>query len=232
MRKVTVSMIAILFCFATSTFAQENDALRKTKGYIVFSMGVNSLSNSPKNIYDNLDMVKSRFYEIGYARNSRLSADNNLLHLNYGLLLVYNNVRVKNGYIYTQKENEVVAEFSSDVNKMRLRNSYLQVPIYLEFDFMSDERFANPNKTAKKGLKIGVGGFMGFKIKTKQFVHFNDGKEETYTNLETNNFTYGVGAYMGYSFVSLFVKYDIQSMFKQNIKNNPHNVSLGLKIDL
>lgn len=224
---------AILFSFTTNVSAQVRDAaLNKTKGYIVFAMGFNTLSNSQKAIYDNLDFAKSRFYEIGYARNTRLSKKSNLLHLNYGLSFVYNNIRVKNGYTFKQEEKEVVAQYSSEVSKTKLRNSYIQVPIYVEFDFASQERLSNPNKILKKGFKVGLGGFIGVKMKTRQFINNKDGNKVTHKNIKTNKFTYGIGTYIGYSFASFYIKYDIQGMFEYNRTNNPHNVSLGLRLDI
>ncbi len=237
MKKATIMMVAILASLSTSVFAQEsdtfkNDALRKTKGYIVFAMGKNTISNSQKEIYDNLNMGKSRFYEIGYARNARLSEKDNLLHLNYGLSLVYNNVRMKNGYAFKQEEKDITAEYSAKISDARLRNSYLQIPVYLEFDFTPNERLKDPNKILKQGFKIGVGGFMGYRLKTKQFVEYKDDSETTFKNFKTNKFTYGIGAYVGYGFASLYVKYDIREMFQHNKTNNPHNFSFGVRIDL
>lgn len=255
MKKTIIILTTILVSLSTTIFAQKNDASqkkingscsksrhcttcenatsqKKTKGYIVFAIGKNTISNSQKEIYDNLDMGKSRSYEIGYARNTRLSEKSNLLHLNYGLSLVYNNIRIKNGYTFKQGVTEVLAAHSSEVNGARLRNSYLQTPVYLELDFTSDKKLANPNKISKKGFKIGVGGFMGFKLNTKQFVDYKDGKEVTYKDFKTNNFTYGFGTYVGYSFASFYVKYDLREMFEHNANNNPHNVSFGLRFDI
>lgn len=233
MKKVTMLLTILLMGYASITDAQVRDrSLDKTKGYIVYAMGVNTLSNTEKNVYDNLDTGSSRFYEIGYARNTRLSKSSNLWHLNYGLSLVYNNIRMKNGYAFKQMDKDVVAQQSSDISRARLTNSYLQVPIYLEFDFATDERLANPNKMAKKTLKIGVGGYAGVRLKTKQYVKYKDDKKATQRDFKTNKFAYGIGAYVGYSIASIYVKYDLQEMFEHNTTNNPHNVSIGLRIDL
>lgn len=246
MKKITIIITLILASFSAKSYSQETitDGKKKsvinsifgenTNGNFILAVGKNTISNSQKEIYDNLDMRKSRFYEIGYALNTRLSEKSNLLHLNYGLSLVYNNIQIKNGYAFEQDITEVVAMYNADITKARFRNVYLQVPVHLEFDFTSEEKLKS-NKIFKQGFKIGVGGFLGFNMNTKQFLDYNNGKEETYSNYKMNNFTYGISSYIGYNFVSLYVKYDVQGMFKHNStkeKPNPHNVSFGLRFDI
>ena len=47
----------------------------------------------------------------------------------------------------------------------------------------------------------------------------------------TNDFIYGVSTYIGYKATSLYLKYDLNPLFKDNaVKQN--NISLGVRFDL
>ncbi len=49
-------------------------------------------------------------------------------------------------------------------------------------------------------------------------------------DFNTNNFIYGLSAYVGFSEISLYVKYDLNPLFTNNpIKQN--NISLGVRFD-
>ena len=56
-------------------------------------------------------------------------------------------------------------------------------------------------------------------------------KEKIRTDYNTNDFVYGVGAYVGIGEVSLYAKYDINTIFKDQAVDY-NNVSLGLRFDL
>ena len=59
----------------------------------------------------------------------------------------------------------------------------------------------------------------GGEVKNKQKGDFN-----------VSNFTYGLSTYVGYKSVSLYVKYDLNPMFKHNTIDQ-NNVSLGIRFD-
>ena len=47
----------------------------------------------------------------------------------------------------------------------------------------------------------------------------------------TNTFTYGVSAYVGFGDLSLYAKYDLAPIFKNQIVDQ-NNLSLGIRVDL
>ena len=55
-------------------------------------------------------------------------------------------------------------------------------------------------------------------------------RERTKADFNVNDFTYGLSAYVGHKSTSLYVKYDLNPMFKNN-NIDQNNVSLGLRFD-
>ena len=78
----------------------------------------------------------------------------------------------------------------------------------------------------------GVGGFVGFNYYMMQKIKYSNKKKikeigNEYFNLE--KFTYGLSSYVGYGNARLFVKYNINPMFK-NQDNPMNNLSFGLSL--
>jgi len=78
-------------------------------------------------------------------------------------------------------------------------------------------------------------GYTGFRLKSKQFQLFDDGNGHDVTMKEkgdfnVNNFIYGVSGYLGYNQMSLYLKYDLNPMFKNNTVKQK-NISLGIRFD-
>ena len=71
-------------------------------------------------------------------------------------------------------------------------------------------------------------------IKSKQIIKYDlDGYEtveKTKGDFNVNSFVYGLSTYLGYKSTSLYLKYDLNPLFKDNtVKQN--NISLGLRFD-
>ncbi|NNE77207.1 MAG: hypothetical protein HKN31_09055, partial [Pricia sp.] len=56
-------------------------------------------------------------------------------------------------------------------------------------------------------------------------------KEKLKRNYNTSNFVYGLSAYAGFDSILLYVKYDLNPIFK-DATIEQHNISLGLRFDL
>ena len=115
------------------------------------------------------------------------------------------------------------------------KNVFLTLPLHLEFDFSNTE-----GKDGKRvfrthqGFRVGLGGFVGYNTNSKQFLSYKvDGyryNTRQKGSWNVDDFNYGLSAYVGYKEVSLYVKYDLNPMFKNNPVDQ-HNASLGLRFD-
>lgn len=200
---------------------------RRTHSYLVFAVGANNLVTDGQVAHSDFKYAGSRFYEWGLAFNSKLSKTSNLLHLQYGLSVMYNDLRPTDNRIFVDNGKQT----SLDVNPLemkdsRFRNVNLVVPVHLEFDFA---------KNRHEGFRIGLGGYAGVNVKSKQILKYDlDGyktKQKTKSDFNTNDFVYGVSTYIGYKTTSLYLKYDLNTLFKDNAIDQ-NNISLGVRFDL
>jgi hypothetical protein len=217
---------------------KQNRQSKRTTSQLVFALGLNNLITNNQVANSDYYYWKSHFYELGVTCNTRVLKEDNLLHLKYGLSLMYNNIRptanryfVKNGGQTDLVVNPVKLEDS------RFRNVYIMLPLHIEFDFSKKE--IRDDKTifrTHKSFRIGLGGYAGFRVKSKQVLDYsdangNDVEERIKGDFNVNDFNYGLSTYVGYKATSLYLKYDLQPLFVNNpISQN--NISLGLRFDL
>lgn len=222
----------------------KRDSIRDVRGesrnttQFVFAAGVNNLVTDGAVAHSDYRYWGSHFYEWGFTSNSRLFKNDNLLHLKYGMSVMYNNLRPTMGRYFVANGNQTNLE-SSPVNlkDSRFRNVYITAPVHLEFDFTKPKTNADGKVLFRthESVRFGIGGYAGFRVKSKQILKYNeDGHNSTVKEkggFNTEDFIYGVSTYLGYKETSLYLKYDLNPLFKDNaVKQN--NISLGVRFDL
>ena len=222
--------------------SDEEKTVRKSKrttSQFVFAFGLNNVITDGDNLEDSDYRVwGSHFYEWGVTYNSRIFKNNNLLHAKYGLSLMYNNLRpTDNRYFVKNGDQTDLVTSSVNLDESRFRNVYLTAPLHLEFDFTPKKISKDGNKTSfrsHESVRLGIGGYAGVRIKSKQILKYEADdikvKEKQKGDFNVSDFNYGLSAYIGYRSTSLYVKYDLNPMFKNN-NIDQNNVSLGLRFD-
>lgn len=209
---------------------------KRTTSQFVFAIGANNLVTDGAVANSDFKYGKSRFYEWGLTFNSRIIPNHNLLHAKYGLSVMYNDLRATNNRSFVVNGNQTnLLENPVKQDYSRFRNVNLVLPIHLEFDFTKPT--IREGKTYFKthdSFRIGLGGYFGVNLKSKQILKYDideyASREVTKGNFNTNDFIYGLSTYVGYKATSLYLKYDLNPLFKDNtVKQN--NVSLGLRFD-
>lgn len=210
---------------------------KRTTNQFVFAAGVNNLVTNGKVTGSDFIYWGSHFYEWGTTYNTRLLKDNNLLHLKYGFSVMYNNLRPTDNRVFVKNGGQTNLEVSSThLDDSRFKNVYLVAPLHLEFDFSKNKsRDGKAFFQSHQSLRLGIGGYAGFRLKSKQFQLFDDGNGHDVTvkekgDFNVNNFIYGVSAYIGYKETSLYVKYDLNPIFENNVVKQ-NNISLGVRFD-
>ena len=216
---------------------KDNRQSKRTTSQFVFALGANNLVTDKQVANSDFKYWGSHFYEWGLTFNTRILKNDNLLHFKYGLSLMYNNLRptddryfVKNG-----AQTDLVTS-SVHLEESRFRNVYVMLPLHLEFDFTKKEiRDGADFFRTHKSWRIGLGGYAGFRVKSKQILCFddavgNDVQQKTKGNFNVNDFNYGLSTYVGYKATSLYLKYDLQPLFENNIVDQ-NNISLGVRFD-
>ena len=209
---------------------------KRTTSQFVFAAGLNNLVTDGAVANSDFRYWGSHFYEWGITYNTRIAKENNLLHFKYGFSVVYNNLRPTENRWFVDNGTTTDLEVNPlHMGESRLRNVNLVIPMHLEFDFSgktikNDKTYYNTHKS----WRLGIGGFAGLNFKTKQVIEYDiDGYESrnvTKGSFNTNDFIYGLSTYVGYRSTSLYLKYDLSPLFKDNpIAQN--NISLGVRFD-
>ena len=216
---------------------------KKTTSQFVFAMGLNNAIPEDGNI-ENSDfrVWGSHFYEWGLTYNTRVFKNHNLVHAKYGFSVMYNNLRpTDNRYFVKNGDQTYLATSTFNLEESRLRNVYLTAPFHLEFDF-SPKKYSKDGTTSyfrtHESVRLGIGGYAGVRVKSKQLLHYEvDGDKEKNKqkgDFNVSDFNYGLSTYIGYRATSLYLKYDMNPMFKKNSNINQvplNNVSFGIRWD-
>jgi len=200
---------------------------RRTFSYLVFAVGANNLVTDGAVAHSDFKYAGSRFYEWGLTYNTKLSKNSNLFHLQYGLSLMYNDLKATDNRFFVDSGKETTLETNAiHMEDSRFRNVNLVIPVHFELDF---------GKIRHEGFRVGLGGHAGVNVKTKQILKFDtDGqktRQVTKGNFNVNDFVYGISSYIGYKSTSLYLKYDLNPLFKDNAVDR-NNISLGVRFDL
>jgi hypothetical protein len=190
---------------------------------------LSSLDDTPYTVWN------SNFFEIGLNNKQSLSKRSNLLNLVYGVSFQWNELKLYDNLYHVDIDDQtLVVTHPEDLKKSKLRNSSIIVPLGLEFDF-SGTKDVNGVKIPQrnKSVRIGIGGYGGLRINTKQIIKYDaprdQKKEKIVSNYNMNNLIYGLTGYLGYKDASLYVKYDLNPLFKDT---ETSNISLGVRFDL
>jgi hypothetical protein len=209
---------------------------KRTTSQFVFAAGVNNLVTDGAVANSDYRYWVSHFYEWGVAWNTRIAKNNNLLHFKYGVSLMYNNLRPTDNRFFVDNGNTTDLEVNPiGLKESRFRNVNIVVPLHLEFDFTKKKQHEGKQIfNTHQSVRFGIGGFAGVNIKSKQILEYEQNdyetREVTKGNFNTNDFVYGLSTYIGYEETSLYLKYDLSPLFKDN-PINQNNISLGVRFD-
>ncbi|WP_439152794.1 hypothetical protein [Winogradskyella sp.] len=210
----------------------------RTGNKLLFAIGFNNTIIDGQSLDDSpYELAGSGFVELGWVWQTRLLKNSNLLRLNYGFSFQWNKLNVKGDLYFVQDGAETtLQEFPVGLKKSQFRVTNLVFPVHLEIggwnkkDYGNRVRYFNHDK-----FKLGIGGYGGFRIGTQQKLKFKeDGdrvKDKIRRNYNTSNFVYGLSAYVGIGDISLYAKYDLNPLFKdQDVDQN--NISVGVRFDI
>jgi len=213
---------------------------RSTTSQFVFAMGVNNvLNNDELRSLNNSEykLWQSHFYELGWTWKRRLSKKPSQFYVKYGVSFLWNNLRLDNNKIHVKNGDITeIQTFSEQLTESRLRHVQMNLPMHLEWDLSKSKKY-NEDRVidrTNKSFRFGVGGFVGFKLGTRQYLEYKDVnnvavEEVQYNNFNMNTVNYGISAYLGYKSTSFYVKYDLNSLFKNT---ETRNISMGIRLDL
>lgn len=210
---------------------------RRTKSELVFAFGLNNAIIDGQSIDDSPYRIGgSKFTEIGLSWKTRVFNNSNWLRIKYGFSFQWNGLKPTDNrfFVDTGEQTELqVSEFDLDKAKLRLDN--LVIPVHFEMGpsrRIDREDYFRYNDD--RSFKVGLGGYAGLKLGTRQKIKYEENgekvKEKIKGDYNTNNFIYGVSGYIGWGDFSVYCKYDLNTIFKDNPVDE-RNISLGLRWD-
>jgi hypothetical protein len=221
---------------------KKNRGLRnKTSTQFVFEIGINNvLENHQLSSLNNSEYQfwRSRFYEVGYTWKTRIQKRPSKLYFKYGVSFLWNNLRLENNqqHVKVGDVTSIQTRIDEVLSESRLRHVQMNFPMHLEWDFSKNRVYKDGvvSDRTNQSVRIGVGGFIGFKLGTRQFLEYKDLDGIRINEVQRDNFNmnpvnYGLSAYLGYKSTSLYVKYDLNPLFKNT---DTRNFSLGVRFDL
>lgn len=211
---------------------------KRTTSDLVLAFGLNNAIIEGESLEDSPYKIGgSRFFEIGWTWKTRVFKNSNWLRIKYGLSFQLNGLKVKDNQYFVEDGNQTYLEtFEHDLKKAKLTVTNLVLPLHFEF---------GPSKKIDKGdyfrystrnrFKMGVGGYAGFNIGTRQKLKYKvDGekvKDKIKRDYNTTNLVYGLSAYIAFDDIAVYAKYDLSPIFK-NQAVDQNNISLGLRFDM
>jgi len=212
---------------------------RKTTSQVVFAMGVNNVLIDHKAATldnSNYKFWKSHFYEVGWTFKTRFSNEPSKTYFKYGFSFLWNNLRLDNNQYHVVNGLETDIETHVDVlSESRLRNVQLIFPAHVEWDFSKNSYYDEKARDrTNRSVRLGVGGYFGFRLGTKQFLEYKNTEgtkveELQKDNFNVSNFTYGLSTYLAWKSTGVYVKYDLSPLFKDT---ETRNISLGIRFDI
>ncbi|WP_439882921.1 outer membrane beta-barrel protein [Pontibacter sp. MBLB2868] len=191
-------------------------------------LGLNNFVNTEGNAIPDLKPLGSRYVSLNLHLNSQLGGRKSPVYLVSGLEFAFNNYMFEDNILVNDVNSITSFEVASDRNfdKSKLTHSSVNLPL------MPMLKFKREN--GKEGFKIGAGGFAGYRLGSHTKLKFEeDGrseKEKTRDNFNLSEFQYGLEGVIGYGGLDLFVKYNMNDLFKDNRGPQANVISFGLRL--
>lgn len=226
--------------FGVSVKSKKKDVVydRRTTSGAFIAVGLNNVITEGESLEDSdFKVGGSRFAELGWTWRTRVFKNSNWLRIKYGLAFQFNGLKPTDNryYVDTGEETELQT-YPLNLKKSKFRMDNLVLPVHFEFGpskkVEHDDYF---RYSTENQFIFGLGGYGGINLGARQKLKYKeDGenqKQKSKANYNTNNFIYGVSAYVGWGAASLYAKYDLNTIFKNNPVDQ-RNISLGLRLDL
>ncbi|WP_338356982.1 hypothetical protein [Yeosuana marina] len=210
----------------------------RTSNDFLFAIGFNNAIIEGQSLNDSpYKLGSSGFVELGWNWKTRILKNSPFFRLKYGFSFQWNKFNLEDNK-YFQQNGDVteLITFPNDLKKSKFKVTNLVFPVHLELgplrklDREDRLRYINNNK-----FKIGLGGYAGFNIGTRQKLKYSvDGetkKEKQKQSFNTTNLVYGLSGYVGFGDTALYVKYDLSPIFN-NQAVDQHNISVGVRFDV
>lgn len=179
----------------------------------------------------------SHFFEMGMAWKTRVFKNSNFLRIKYGFSFQFNGLKADDNMYFVQNGNETTLElYPHEVKKAKLNVTNLVFPVHFEFGPSRKNEYKDYIRySTRRQFKIGLGGYGGFKTGVYQKLKYKENgeksKEKIKKDYNTNDLIYGISGYLAFNETALYVKYDLNTIFENQVIDQ-RNISIGLRFDM
>jgi hypothetical protein len=198
----------------------EFDSGKRTVGYGDFYLGLNNYVNgdgkfpSEPGDLNALSTWGSWHWGLNVGKKTRIGASGPL-HIKYGIEYSWKNYNLSQNAILVKSADSVsfVKNDTYNYEKNNVNTMWLNVPVLLQLDW-------SKNRAIENGFNIAVGGYAGLRVgsNTKEKYRNELGdkvKVVNKGNFYMNDVQYGLMAQVGFKFVNLYARYDLNGMFSE-----------------
>ncbi len=212
---------------------QERDSIRHVKeiedykstrwGFDI-DLGFNTFTD-----IDNTPDLKawgSRYVSLNWRLRSQIGGRTSPFYLLSGLEFAFNNYMFEDDIIVRDVDGVTVFEEAEELSfeKSKLTHSSVNVPLMALLEFKREN--------GKDGFTIGAGPFVGYRLGSHSKIKLNGDKEKDRDSFNLSDMQYGAEGVIGYGGVTLFGKYNMNDLFKDNRGPETSVVSFGLRLFL
>ncbi|MCB2377080.1 outer membrane beta-barrel protein [Hymenobacter sp. BT635] len=209
---------------------REERANRAVHSDFSVDLGLNALTNRSGLAEEQFDLkpTGSRYVSLNWHYDVRLGGRRSPLYLMLGPELAFNNYMFdKNRRLFpTDTRTFIVQEPDLNLEKSKLATTVINMPLLMKLDFQ--------DKSGRDAFRIGAGGFAGYRLashtKIKYEAEGNTRKDKDRGNFNLEDFQYGVQGLIGVRGIDLFVKYNMNELFKNNRGPQAQTISFGFSL--
>ncbi len=216
--------------FGTSEKKEYNDDYnekhyeRKERRYNMFSrrdfglyLGLNTYET--KNMPE-LDNWNSRYVALSWKKNHRLLTGKQVdVALGTGFEFAWNNYMLKDNItLANQTVGADFIEVKDDLQKSKLVVTNFNIPVMLQFGFKQSKWI------------LGLGAYGGARIDSYTKTKGENGTKRDHGAYNMNKFHYGLAAELGHKSFTLFARYQMTPMFKDNNPVNGNSIMFGIRL--
>jgi len=202
---------------------------KATRFNLNVDLGLNNFINAGGEAFvPDLKPTDSRYVSLNLHLNSQIGGRKSPFYLISGFEFAFNNYMFDDNVVVEDLGNITQFRRVADINfkKSKLTHSSVNIPL------MPMLRFKHEN--GKDGFKIGAGGFAGYRLgshtKLKYEANGKIEKDKPRDNFNLSDFQYGLEGVVGYGGLDLFVKYNMNDLFKENRGPQVNVISFGLRL--
>jgi hypothetical protein len=194
-------------------------------------LGLNTFANQDAAagvLIPDLKPTGSRYVSLNFHVAPRIGGKESPLFLMSGFEIAFNNYMFEKNVFVQDIDNNTVFTTLRDVNfdKSKLATSSINIPLVPMLKFK--------RSNGKDGFHIGAGGFAGYRLgghsKLKYEMDSRTSKDKDRGSFNMNDFQYGATGVVGYNNLSLFLKYNMNTLFKENRGPEVNTISFGLRL--